>query len=69
MSARNSIARTSAPYAGCVTIVSSRPGGADVLLLANDVRAEARFADLVRFTPGDTGVPYDWEYGDRAGKS
>ena len=36
---------------------------------ANDVRAEARFADLVRFVLGDTGVPYDWEYGDRAGKS
>jgi CubicO group peptidase (beta-lactamase class C family) len=40
-----------------------------VLLLANDVRAEARFPDLVRFVLGDTGVPYDWEYGDRAGKS
>ena len=40
-----------------------------VLLLANDVRAEARFADLVRFVLGDTGVPYDWEYGDYAGKS
>ena len=40
-----------------------------VLLLANDVRAEARFADLVRFVLGETDVPYDWEYGDRAGKS
>ena len=40
-----------------------------VLLLANDVRAEARFADLVRFVLGDTGVPYDWEYADRAGRS
>ena len=40
-----------------------------VLLLSNDVRAEASFADLVRFVLGDTGVPYDWEYGDRAGKS
>ena len=40
-----------------------------VLLLANDVRAEARFADLVRFVLGETGVPYDWEYADRAGKS
>jgi CubicO group peptidase (beta-lactamase class C family) len=28
-----------------------------------------RFADLVRFILGDTGVPYDWEYGGRAGKS
>jgi CubicO group peptidase (beta-lactamase class C family) len=40
-----------------------------VLLIANDVRAEARFADLVRFVLGETGVPYEWEYGDRAGKS
>ncbi len=40
-----------------------------VLILANDVRAEAGFAELVRFVLGDTGVPYDWEYGDRAGKS
>lgn len=40
-----------------------------VLILANYVRAEAGFADLVRFVLGDTGVPYDWEYGDHAGKS
>jgi CubicO group peptidase (beta-lactamase class C family) len=40
-----------------------------VLLLSNDVRAEAAYPDLVRFVLGDTGVPYDWEYGDRAGKS
>jgi len=40
-----------------------------VLILSNDVRAEAGFAELVRFILGDTGVPYDWEYGDRAGKS
>jgi len=40
-----------------------------VLILSNDVRAEAGFADLVRAILGDTGVPYDWEYGDRAGKS
>lgn len=40
-----------------------------VLILANDVRAESAFADLVQFILGDTGVPYDWEYGDRAGKS
>jgi CubicO group peptidase (beta-lactamase class C family) len=40
-----------------------------VVILANDVRAEAGFADLVRFILGDTGVPYDWEYGDYAGKS
>lgn len=40
-----------------------------VLILANDVRAEAAFADLVRFILGETGVPYAWEYGENAGKS
>jgi CubicO group peptidase (beta-lactamase class C family) len=40
-----------------------------VLILSNDVRAEASFAGLVDFILGKTGVPYDWEYGDRAGKS
>jgi len=40
-----------------------------VVILSNDVRSEAGFARLVRFILGDTGVPYDWEYGDRAGKS
>jgi hypothetical protein len=40
-----------------------------VLILSNDVRSEAGFANLVKFILGDTGVPYDWEYGDRAGKS
>ena len=40
-----------------------------VLVLSNDVRSEAGFADLIHFILGDTGVPYDWEYGDHAGKS
>jgi CubicO group peptidase (beta-lactamase class C family) len=40
-----------------------------VVILSNDVRSEAGFADLVRFILGDTGVPYDWEYGSFAGKS
>jgi CubicO group peptidase (beta-lactamase class C family) len=40
-----------------------------VVILSNDVRSEAGFADLVRLILGDTGVPYDWEYGDHAGKS
>ena len=40
-----------------------------VLILSNDVRSEAGFADVVSFILGDTGVPYDWEYGDHAGKS
>jgi CubicO group peptidase (beta-lactamase class C family) len=40
-----------------------------VVILSNDVRSEAGFAGLVRFILGDTGVPYEWEYGDHAGKS
>ena len=40
-----------------------------VLILSNDVRAEAGFADLLHAVLGDTGVPYEWEYGDRAGRS
>ncbi len=40
-----------------------------MLTLSNDVRSGAGFADLVRFILGDTGVPYDWEYGTYAGKS
>ncbi|GGA54175.1 hypothetical protein GCM10011507_01750 [Edaphobacter acidisoli] len=40
-----------------------------VLMLSNDVRSEKGFSELVRFVLGDTGVPYEWEYGDYAGKS
>jgi CubicO group peptidase (beta-lactamase class C family) len=40
-----------------------------VVILSNDVRSEGDFADLVRFLLGDTGVPYDWEYGAFSGKS
>jgi CubicO group peptidase (beta-lactamase class C family) len=40
-----------------------------VVVLSNDVRAEAGFAELVTTILGETGVPYDWEYGDHAGKS
>jgi CubicO group peptidase (beta-lactamase class C family) len=40
-----------------------------VVILSNDVRSEAGYADLVTFILGDTGVPYDWEYGEYAGKS
>lgn len=39
------------------------------VIFANDVRAEAGFAELVKFILGETGVPFDWEYGDHAGKS
>jgi hypothetical protein len=40
-----------------------------VLILSNDVRSEAGFAELIKFILDNTGVPYDWEYGDHAGKS
>ena len=36
-----------------------------VVILANDVRAEAGFAGLVRSVLGETGVPYEWEYGPK----
>ncbi len=51
------------------TMVCIEKGQRCVLILSNDVRAEAGFAELVKFVLGDTGVPYDWEYGDRAGVS
>ncbi|MDC7674945.1 serine hydrolase domain-containing protein [Asticcacaulis machinosus] len=34
-----------------------------VVILSNDVRSETMFPELVRFILGDTGVPYEWEYG------
>jgi hypothetical protein len=40
-----------------------------VVILSNDVRSEVGFGDLVKVILGETGVPYDWEYADRAGKS
>ena len=33
-----------------------------VLIMANDVRAEAAFPAIVRAILGETGVPYRWEY-------
>ena len=51
------------------TMVCIETGQRCVVILSNDVRAEAGFPDLVKFILGETGVPYDWEYGDRAGKS
>ena len=35
-----------------------------VVILANDVRAEAAFPALVRFVLGETGAPWRWEYGE-----
>jgi CubicO group peptidase (beta-lactamase class C family) len=51
------------------TVVCLEKSQRCVVILSNDVRAEAGFPDLVKFILGDTGVPYDWEYGDHAGKS
>ncbi len=44
------------------TMVCIERGRRCVLILANDVRAEAAFPGLVRTVLGDTGVPYAWEY-------
>jgi CubicO group peptidase (beta-lactamase class C family) len=51
------------------TLVCLDSGQRCVVILSNDVRSESGFAELVKFILGDTGVPYDWEYGDHAGKS
>ena len=51
------------------TLVCVEQGQRCAVILSNDVRSEAGFAELVTFLLGDTGVPYDWEYGDYAGKS
>lgn len=51
------------------TLVCLEDARRAVVILSNDVRAEAGYAELVRLILGDTGVPYDWEYGDQAGKS
>jgi CubicO group peptidase (beta-lactamase class C family) len=46
------------------TLVCVQRGQRCVLILSNDVRAEAAFPALVRFALGETGVPWTWEYGD-----
>ncbi|SEU35701.1 serine hydrolase domain-containing protein [Stigmatella erecta] len=48
------------------TLVCLPRGRRCVLILSNDVRAEAAFPHLVRFVLGEAGVPWDWEYGERA---
>ncbi len=45
------------------TWVCIKKGKKCVVILANDVRAEKAFPHLVKFVLGETGVPYDWEYG------
>lgn len=36
------------------------------VLLSNDVKAERLYPSLVRALLGETGVPYDWEYGPKS---
>lgn len=45
------------------TMVCVRASQRCVVFLGNDVRIEAAYPDLVRAVLGDTGVPFDWEYG------
>lgn len=45
------------------TLVCLERGQRCVVILSNDVRSEPGFPDLVRAVLGETGVPYDWEYG------
>ena len=47
------------------TWVCVQRGRRCVVILSNDVRAEAAFPHLVAFLMGDTGVPWSWEYGDK----
>lgn len=46
------------------TLVCLLRGRRCVLILSNDVRAEAAFPALVRAVLGATGMPWTWEYGD-----
>ncbi len=36
-----------------------------VIIMANDVRAEAMFPDIVKAVLGETGMPWAWEYGEQ----
>lgn len=45
------------------TLVCLKDSRRCVVILSNDVRAEPGFAEMVRTILGETGVPYDWEYG------
>jgi CubicO group peptidase (beta-lactamase class C family) len=47
------------------TLVCVERGRRCIVVLSNDVRSEPGFAGLVRAVLGETGVPYDWEYGSR----
>ncbi|MFC4929908.1 serine hydrolase domain-containing protein [Massilia sp. GCM10023247] len=47
-------------------LVCLEQGRRCVVLLANDVRAEALFPGIVRQVLGETGLPWSWEYGAMA---
>lgn len=47
------------------TWVCVETGKRCVVILSNDVRAEKAFPDLLKAALGETGAPYDWEYGFR----
>lgn len=47
------------------TMVCLARGQRCVVMLGNDVRAEAAFPALVRYVLGDTGAPWTWEYGNK----
>ena len=51
------------------SMVCIESGQRCVVILSNDVRSSGGIPDLVKLIIGETGVPYGWEYGDRAGKS
>lgn len=46
------------------TMVCLERGRRCVVILANDVRAEAAFPAIVRSLLGDSGAPWRWEYGE-----
>lgn len=48
------------------TWVCIEQGQRCVVILSNDVRAEAMFPAIVKSVLGETGVPWRWEYGDMA---
>lgn len=48
------------------TLVCVERGQRCVVILGNDVRAEAAFPALVQYVLGDTGAPWTWEYGSKA---
>lgn len=48
------------------TLVCLKRSGKCIIILSNDVRAEAAFPALVKAALGETGTPWAWEYGPSA---